>query len=505
MFYDYIIIGGGISGLFLAYKIHLLYPNKKVVLIEKERHLGGRVYTFQDSKMTVEMGAGRFSFQHTFLMQLIKELGLSKKMMKNGNNVGLYAPSDGTSLVEYNRLYSNCNGNGSGLIQKVIIASKHENKDTLMKQSFSSYASTILTKEEVQHIKDSFGYYSELIIMNAYDAIQLLDEFNPDIEYYSLKGGLSQIISGMEKKLNIKFANGSRNGRDRNSKKVNVKQKRTLTKNKKTQYKKYGFVDKLDGKGKVDIMRHKKVVDIKPIFGIMGGSGFEVYIQDLSKRKKTGDGGGSGGGGRGGGEITDKSVIDTTIIRGKICICAIPKQAMYKMKFIQNTHVPRLLNSIECGSLCRIYSIFDKDASGKVWFEDYPKFTTNNELRMVIPIDPNAGIIMTSYTDNKYADYWNDLYRNEGVHAVNMKLKELMKNSLGIDIPIPKHTQVFYWKCGVGYWGIGANSDIISRQIQKPFDELDLYICGEHYSNTHQQWMEGALETAHQVLGRICA
>jgi hypothetical protein len=55
----------------------------------------------------------------------------------------------------------------------------------------------------------------------------------------------------------------------------------------------------------------------------------------------------------------------------------------------------------------------------------------------------------------------------------------------------------------VGYWGIGANSDVLSRQIQKPFDELDLYICGEHYSNTHQQWMEGALETAHQVLGRI--
>jgi hypothetical protein len=89
------------------------------------------------------------------------------------------------------------------------------------------------------------------------------------------------------------------------------------------------------------------------------------------------------------------------------------------------------------------------------------------------------------------------------VGAVNKRLKELMKESLGIDIPMPKHTKVFYWKCGVGYWGVGANSSVISRQIQKPFDELDLYICGEHYSSTHQQWMEGALETAHQVLGFI--
>jgi hypothetical protein len=55
----------------------------------------------------------------------------------------------------------------------------------------------------------------------------------------------------------------------------------------------------------------------------------------------------------------------------------------------------------------------------------------------------------------------------------------------------------------VGYWGIGANSEMISKQIQKPFDSMNLFICGEHYSSTYQQWMEGALETAHQVLGRI--
>jgi len=386
--------------------------------------------------------------------------------VKIGSNVELYAPSDGTGSMQPNKLY----GEGEGLLQKVIEASKKEKKEDLMKQSFSSYALQILSKEDVQYIKDSFGYYSELVLMNAFDAIVLLEEFKPEIEYYILNGGLMQIIFKMEAKLTGK----------------NVHRKMTS---------KHGGAGSAGGASgwgsgargagytrkqvknvarKVRIMRHKKVVDIKPIFGEMGGSGFEVYIKGSQE-----------------------------ILRGKTCICALPKQALQKMKFFKNTHVHRMLDSIQCGSLCRIYSIFDKNREGKVWFQDYSKFTTNNELRMVIPIDVKSGVIMTSYSDNLYADYWHDLYVNSGVGAVNKRLKELMKESLGIDIPMPKHTKIFYWKCGVGYWGIGANSAVISQQIQKPFDELDLYICGEHYSSTHQQWMEGALETAHQVLGVI--
>ena len=471
MFYDFIIVGGGISGLYLAYKIHLLYPYKKIVLIEKERSLGGRVYTYHDSKMTVEMGAGRFSLQHIHLVFLIRELGLYDKIVKNGSNMGAYVSVDGkgSGIMENSGLYAK----GSGLIQRVIDAGKKEKREILIKQSFVEFAYSILDKTEVQYIKDSFGYYSELVIMNALDAIHLLDQFRPSNDFYSLRGGLSQIIVEMERRISGGSGVGIGGGGKGNDK---GNGKGTRKKNTNNQ--------------RVRIMRHTKVIDIKPIFGEMG---FEVVIQRKMTRNVDA---GSG----------------MEVLRGKTCICALPKQALMNMNMFKNTktktktNVPRLLNGIECGSLCRIYSIFDKGdkaPDGKVWFHDYSKFTTNNELRMVIPIDVNAGILMTSYSDNKYADYWNDLYKEQGVRAVNMRLQELMKNSLGIDIPIPKHTRVFYWKCGVGYWGIGADSIMISKQIQKPFDNMNLFICGEHYSNTHQQWMEGALETAHQVLGRI--
>lgn len=78
-----------------------------------------------------------------------------------------------------------------------------------------------------------------------------------------------------------------------------------------------------------------------------------------------------------------------------------------------------------------------------------------------------------------------------------------MKKSTGIDIPDPLATNVFYWGCGVGYWGVGANSDKLFTDIMQPDKALSIYLCGEHYSEKNQQWMEGALETAQKVIKKL--
>ena len=58
--FDYIILGGGIAGLYSAYSI--LKKNKKanILILEKHANVGGRVFTFKNKHMTVEAGAGRF-------------------------------------------------------------------------------------------------------------------------------------------------------------------------------------------------------------------------------------------------------------------------------------------------------------------------------------------------------------------------------------------------------------------------------------------------------------
>jgi monoamine oxidase len=449
VFYDVIIIGGGISGLYTAYQLNKINPSLKVILFESYKIFGGRVYTYNDKHMTVDAGAGRFSDSHSYLIKLINELGLKNKIELITNNV-VYAPSDGTHSIQSSILDAPTNENASilqtyidpiynslldvglgtqnipssGMITKVILASKFESREYLQTMTFIQYASKILSKKEIQYIKDTFGYYSELIIMNAYDAIYLMNHLGPMNQFYILKGGLSQIIEGM----------------------VN-----SITKN-----------------ANFKIYTGKKVDDIKHIVGEMGGTGFDVVLENGN------------------------------IYRGKKCICAIPRPSLEKFTIFRP--MENILKKIKCGSLCRIYSVFEPDEHGNVWFKKLPKFTTNNNLRMIIPIDEKKGVVMISYSDNIFAKYWKNLHDTEGIRSVNKKLKEYIFESLGIHIPMPKYTKLFYWSCGVGYWGVGANSHEISNQIIQPFDNMDLFVCGENYSENNQQWMEGALETSKRVI-----
>jgi hypothetical protein len=68
---------------------------------------------------------------------------------------------------------------------------------------------------------------------------------------------------------------------------------------------------------------------------------------------------------------------------------------------------------------------------------------------------------------------------------------------------LSKHTNVFYWPCGVGYWKISADSSAVSRKMIRPFDDLDFFVCGENFSEKYQQWMEGAIETSDRVLKMV--
>ena len=99
MIYDIIIIGGGIAGLYIAYELNKRSSKLKILLIEKENYLGGRVVTYQDKIMTVEEGAGRIHGSQPLIMNLIRELGLSNKLNKNDSEA-VFSPADGTSSIE---------------------------------------------------------------------------------------------------------------------------------------------------------------------------------------------------------------------------------------------------------------------------------------------------------------------------------------------------------------------------------------------------------------------
>jgi hypothetical protein len=445
-----VIIGGGISGLYVAY--HLLKRDQgyRVTVIEKGSRLGGRVATFSDSSMTVEMGAARFREDHVLLVSLLKDLGLWSRRSKNSSKVGHYfIDSLGVShfmnsIIDYDLLRgqraplelvadgvldiaSQSGLPNVGLVARIMAAGLLTSKATLISMSFLDFAKTVLDTRDVDFLVGSFGYYSELVLMNAYDCLQLMQELDPRTPFYSLKGGLSLVIDELARRIRA-MGGIIRTG-------VQV----------------------------TGIREHRK-------------AGFIVTCSTAEA------------------EIADSVV------------CALRKKDLERFSIFRP--IMPMLRGLLTAPLCRIYAKYST-RSGDPWFKGLTKLTINNELRMMIPISESEGIIMISYSDNKFADFWDRVYRRGGESGLNRVLQEKVWEALRIVIPDADEIRAFYWEGGVGYWGVGIDSSDVSRRIVRPFSHLrsedkNLFICGENFSAGHQQWIEGALETGAAVVESIC-
>lgn len=466
-YYDVIIVGGGIGGLYTMYKLTQKNPELKILLLEKEKKLGGRISTYKDKYMTLEEGAGRFSDVHVLFIDLLNELGLNYKITKASGNA-VFMPSGGhgkilkisddvkkpnPSFLEaltdpifnygLDLLFDESTLPCTRLIAKVVLESKFDNKKILQNLTFLQYARRVLNKQQIEFIWDCFGYSNELCIMNAYDCISLMNTLSPLNNFYSLRGGL------------------------------------------------YGVIEKM-----VEVIQKNRNCTImmgKDVHGIQSIDEREGFIIKLNDDGLDGLDGLDG--------KKSKGMISSYF--SKKVVCALPKEALSKLRIFQPIQT-KLLDKVNPGSLCRIYSRFEKDSTGKYWFHDLPKFTTNNPLRMVIPFGKDSDVVMISYSDGAFADSWWRLYKEKGCEDLDKKIKELIFESTGISIPRPKSTRVFYWKYGVGYWGLGADSETVANKIIRPFPEMDLFICGEMYSYQFQQWIEGALETSSQIVDTLC-
>jgi len=445
------IIGGGIAGLYLAY--HLSKKRIPCTLFEATNRLGGRIHTYEDSHLgQVEAGAGRFLLSHKYLVRLLKELDLyDKKYRINGH--WDYKPSSGSPL--YQVLHSQKKGHIEDLIQRVIRASRKASADSLRKTIFLDFIRQVLKPEESQYLYDSFGYSTELTVMNAYDACKMIENQLINRYYYILRGGMEQII--------------------------------------------HRIVEVLDKSDYVTIRRRCPIENISPL--LSGG-----YRLTTTK-----------------GMTADFAV----------CICAVPVPVLRQWPIFRP--IKPVLDTIICAPLCRIYSIV-----GGAGSQLPHKFSTNTDIRYYIPI--RGDVAMISYTDNDYARRWNRIYEEEGVQVLNRALKTELEKTVGpiehgpkktvspiehgpkkTVSPIEhglkktvgpiehglkktvgpiehglKKTKVFYWECGVGYWAQGADSENFDQEPQK-----GLFICGENVSQNNQQWIEGALDTAEEVLKKV--
>ena len=187
-------------------------------------------------------------------------------------------------------------------------------------------------------------------------------------------------------------------------------------------------------------------------------------------------------------------------IYSKYVVCAVPKKTLEKLELFKP--ILRDLNSINSINLLRIYEIYNK-TNGETWFKNVEKTITNSQVQFVIPINPNNGLIMSSYSDCANANYWNLLLAKRGLEFVkaklNIKLNQIF-SIYNISIPQSKYIKMYFWDAGVACWKKNVDSDNISSKLLNPLPNV--FIIGENYSK-YQAWCEGALMTSENCITKL--
>lgn len=386
--YDVGIVGGGIAGLYCAYKLSATH---RVILLDERDYAGGRIQTHREG---YEIGAARFNNHHKLLNSLIKTFGLTPMPLPQRMD---YRTRE-VHIPNVHRIFGM-------MIDKIL-----EKRPTarFKDMTFFELASCVLGKQKAEDMVRVFGYYSEIVEMNAYDAYITFKTDFGNIKYYVLQEGLSELCKRMVAAIRENGGVVRLNHRVKN-----VRQ---------------GFL--LDGKYRV-----------------------------------------------------------------KRVIFATKPHQLREFSILSPIH--RHIKSVYQAPLIRVYARYPTPA----WFEDVHRTTTDGILRQIIPIRKDIGLIMVSYTDGRDT---LPFMRNGKIRS-DSEIQEIITRELTLlfpdkRIPKPKFMRAYLWTVGCHHWRPGYDSDIISQKVLNPIEGV--YICGEGFSR-RQAWIEGALETASEVVASI--
>ena len=438
--YDVIIVGGGISGLYMARKC--LNDGLSVLLLEKDDRFGGRIHTKYnqgpDDDLQYDTGPARVSRHHHRTLALIDEFNIPTGEVKPFRKHRHVNASDGSVILQKDI--------SSDLIQKILTTvDSHPKKYTtkyLQSLPFHSLCDSILGNMDATQLQHMFGYDAEFKYCNAADAIRMFKrDFQEIGTYFTLIDGLSSLIASLEKDIIALIKKSNNNS--------------ALLKNIKISHFKYF------NSSKVATIYSESVISSKT-----KSNNFNTYS-------------------------------------GRTLIWAIPQKALREINgWTQSQR--NLFDAVVPISLHRIFCQFPYDKkTGKSWMSTVDRTTTNDALRQFIPLKSDKAFAQVSYSDSYYADYWNH-YLKLGTNTLSKELLihlHIVFPELA-NIVAPKYIDAVYWPEGVHMWRPGVNSSDIHKRMQyigaMGGSKAPIYIIGEAYS-MHQCWIEGALETTDEV------
>jgi hypothetical protein len=111
---------------------------------------------------------------------------------------------------------------------------------------------------------------------------------------------------------------------------------------------------------------------------------------------------------------------------------------------------------------------------------------------------------MTVYYITNFIKDNNNLSSDKIAELLNTNLISDQDMNIKFDKDLlEKHTKIFHWSDAVGYWRVGADSAKVERMAANGFGGV--HFAGENYSRLNQQWLEGSLDTAENVLRILLA
>ena len=145
-YYDIIIVGSGLSGLYSAYNIKKMFPKINLLVLESNKIVGGRIgnYNFYGEQIVIGAGVGRKD-TNELLIKLLKELDINytsfvvdmhySKQIKNVINVKEY-------LIKLRTIYNKYKNPPSVTFKKFFVEhlGLKEYNDFVISSGYSDYA-----------------------------------------------------------------------------------------------------------------------------------------------------------------------------------------------------------------------------------------------------------------------------------------------------------------------------------------------------------------------------
>jgi hypothetical protein len=210
---SYVIVGGGISGLYSAYSLHKHFGIDNITVLEKENILGGRIHTiYPEANIFLEMGAGGVVNVQKNVMKLLAELNLTDKLMVGSTGRSLVVASTiptSTYITQPNDIVPTIYQitdfiditNSDFYDTMEILIKKLE--DPIFYELALSYNLYMLIEklygfDKAEQLMYQFGYHADFYEQNSVEALNMFKkEFSRNAKFHRINGGMGQIIDAL--------------------------------------------------------------------------------------------------------------------------------------------------------------------------------------------------------------------------------------------------------------------------------------------------------------------